>query len=804
MPNTHNVVAPEYMAMLGDAQPSYLFSGGAASVPVSSTTLAAFATTAYVNESNILYPVIQAAAAVGPLNSGNGTYWLAVHRSMTGAVASWTRQAGTHYLWRYDGSSPTAPQLEPLMPATPTGCLIFGRVTVVGGVITGYRRVARLRGTTGRRPFDPADFGFDPGASASVNTAALQAVADAQAALIKSVQPNFPNGVTTHTIPEIVIPDGYYEIDDEITFSGNAIIRGIGSPAIEQTTSGKGIFKFEDAYRVEVQGLKFIEGTRQISYLHDPSNDTSYLRVRDCEFQYARECAIWQLGTDGIDNPTASTTLTADATGGDTVISVASATGLNSNGDILLVNDLGEYHHTRYQSHSGTDITILYPVPAHWTGSAKASSGNAVQRGVFTQNSFTTVRDCMFMYVAKAIESAGETTTVDNCWVNINKLNFAALSPVFLSYGSRLNMTNLLGVAVIGTTYGVDRLAGVRWVDNYLYFSAKDCRFGGEDAGMVCCYNFGSYNGSSPYNGLNGIKIQDCELAFGLFGGPEGNHAAIYCAYGFPQRVHISGTRAYQRSNEWIVLSSGVNWTTYFSTAEAIAGVTFSIYLDDMEGEYAGIPTLPDALYRYLHVQPAPLVIGHLGTEPVPSPLEDRVYLWGSDINGAGTSGFTIMDEGANLYRMGPGIAGAGLYAPRLLTAASLATSSSGTTSIVDFTDLTLGALLPAGVWLLAMAGNPNGAGSASYRDTYLGVMSLSVGDNAGVMAYLDLTDLHAPALAGVADLTVTVHWWNGTTEVAGATGLGVTNTAYYLRVKVAGYAGTVGLSQIVSLTRLQ
>lgn len=795
MANTHNNPAvAEYFPMFNDALAPYLFTGGAPAVPSASLTLAAFATSGYVTDTGILCYVAQAAAAVGPLSDGDGVYWLALHRNTSSPVTTWTRQAGTHYLWK----------LAATLPVTPPGTLIFAKVTVTSGVVSATVTIARMRGTTGRPAFNPADVGFASTASAAVNTTALQYMANAQAALVESWQPNLPLGVTTHTIPEVVIPDGRYQINDQVTFSNNAIIRGIGSPALEQTAPGKGILLFPDAYRVEVHGLKFIEGTRQISYLHHPTNDTAYLRVRNCEFQYARDTAIWQLGLLGVDSPSVSTTLAAEAAGGDGSIEVASVTGLDSEGDLVLVNDLGEYFHTRYSSNVGTTIVIRYPIPAHWTGSAVASAGNAVKRGVFTQNSMTSVDDCWFMYVAKCIESTGETTTVDRCWAYLSKLNFVANTPAFLSYGSRLNLRNLLGVPQMGTVYGGDRLNAVRWIDNYLYTSAVDCRFGGEDGGMVPVYNFGTYNPSSPHNGLCGIALKDCELAFGLTGGPEGNHAAIYCATGFPQRVHISGARAYQRSGEWIVLSSAINWTTYFSTAEAIAGVTFSILIDDNEGEYASIPTLPDALYRYMHQLLAPVAISTLGTEPVPSPLEDRAYLWSSDINGAGTAGLTISDEPGNIYRIGPGIAGAGIYVPRIASQASLATGSSGTDSLVDFADLTLDVLGPYAIWLVTMSGNPNAAGSASYRDAYLGVLILLTGDNPGLTSYLSLTDLAAPALTGVADLTVSAWFYDGASEVDGATGVAALSASYYLRIKVAGYAGAVGSSQVVTLTRLQ
>ena len=91
-----------------------------------STTLAAFACNAYVLSNSQLLYVTQAATAVGPLSSGDGTYWLAIHKDTSTAVGGWTRQTGSHYLW----------QKNAIEPASPTGGLVFQEVTVAGGAIT--------------------------------------------------------------------------------------------------------------------------------------------------------------------------------------------------------------------------------------------------------------------------------------------------------------------------------------------------------------------------------------------------------------------------------------------------------------------------------------------------------------------------------------------------------------------------------------------------------------------------------------------------------------------------------------------
>ena len=127
MSNTHLIPdsASELQALLFDLCPACLVSTTPPVAPVSSLTIAAFATKGYVRDGANLVYVDQAAAPV-TLSGADGVYWLALHRNTSAAVALWTRQPGTHYLWR---SNPTAP------PA-PAGGFVFAFLTIVGSIIT--------------------------------------------------------------------------------------------------------------------------------------------------------------------------------------------------------------------------------------------------------------------------------------------------------------------------------------------------------------------------------------------------------------------------------------------------------------------------------------------------------------------------------------------------------------------------------------------------------------------------------------------------------------------------------------------
>jgi len=127
MPNTHTIpdTMAEMMAREEDLLPACVISTTWPTVPVSSMTLAAFTTQAYVRDLQHLVYADQPAITL-PLTGSDGTYWLGIARDTSTAYASWTRRAGSHYLWRLSGTRP--PDVD--------GLLVFASCTVAGGVVT--------------------------------------------------------------------------------------------------------------------------------------------------------------------------------------------------------------------------------------------------------------------------------------------------------------------------------------------------------------------------------------------------------------------------------------------------------------------------------------------------------------------------------------------------------------------------------------------------------------------------------------------------------------------------------------------
>jgi hypothetical protein len=133
MASTHTQpdVMAELMAREGDLLPPVILSTNPV-VPASSMTLAPFTTLGYVKgAAGTLLSYVEQPAASVTLSGSNGTYWLALHRDLTTPVASWTRRAGSHYLWQFAGAQ----------PADPDGALVFASVTVAG-VITAVTPLA--------------------------------------------------------------------------------------------------------------------------------------------------------------------------------------------------------------------------------------------------------------------------------------------------------------------------------------------------------------------------------------------------------------------------------------------------------------------------------------------------------------------------------------------------------------------------------------------------------------------------------------------------------------------------------------
>ena len=130
-------------------------------------------------------------------------------------------------------------------------------------------------------------------------------------------------------------------------------------------------------------------------------------------------------------------------------------------------------------------------------------------------------------------------------------------------------------------------------------------------------------------------------------------------------------------------------------------------------------------------------------------------------------------------------------------------TSTSGTTSIVDTGIYYNTSIIGYGIqsiYQVTIAGNPQNAGSASYRNNILGYISIQTGYSGAVTQEITWNQIFSNAGNGFTAFTVTVRFWNGTSETTSIAD-GTTNAQ--IRIKVAGYNGTVGSAQDLRILKI-
>jgi hypothetical protein len=134
-------------------------------------------------------------------------------------------------------------------------------------------------------------------------------------------------------------------------------------------------------------------------------------------------------------------------------------------------------------------------------------------------------------------------------------------------------------------------------------------------------------------------------------------------------------------------------------------------------------------------------------------------------------------------------------------------TSGSGSTSFINtgiFYNTSIIGFVNNGTYFLAVTGNPNGAGSGEYRAVYLGYITVTTGYDFGITSVvqrINYTQIVTSDAFNIGALTVSVVFWNGTTETTQQVN-GTTNNQ--IRIKVSGYNGSnIGAAQDVRITKI-
>ncbi|EDP67301.1 prophage pi2 protein 45 [Carnobacterium sp. AT7] len=121
-----------------------------------------------------------------------------------------------------------------------------------------------------------------------------------------------------------------------------------------------------------------------------------------------------------------------------------------------------------------------------------------------------------FMNCNGVLYNVCDIAVIDFSWFYIDKSTFSPNRPVFVNKNEQRRMTieNSVGVPTMGT--GAERVAKVRWVDNWGHFRAYNTRFGGEDNGIPILYQYaGNSVESNTPNFNTSIIMRDSHLSSG-------------------------------------------------------------------------------------------------------------------------------------------------------------------------------------------------------------------------------------------------------------------------------------------------
>lgn len=358
---------------------------------------------------------------------------------------------------------------------------------------------------------------------------------------------------------------------------------------------------------------------------------------------------------------------------------------------------------------------------------------------------------------------SGDVINIDNCWITANSNNQAAF---YVGAGIIANMTDSCLVPwgdFVSPAPDSFVLTG-RWFDFYgLNLRCRNVRFGGEGGGAPIVYNFTNVKTSTSFPWIYSTIVLDaCEIPCNL---PTNRVDAgvIVAKSGLPSVIRIVGCRG--KTNAPFIydgLTSGTlaaYLSSYETSATQYAALSIEI-VNNISRDYS------------------------LTNDATASGILEK-YGKRSSASQTGNRDFFAAIECKRLN--------GDLYSQ---------TGASGTTSIVD-TGITASAPLVgygvSAVYDIVVAGNFNSAGSGSYRDTQFGMIAIGTGSFTGTQTSVTYTKLAQSTVTAVGSLTISAVFWDGATESASAP---VNSLTHQLRIKIAGYAGTVGSQQTVRLVK--
>ena len=160
---------------------------------------------------------------------------------------------------------------------------------MIGGVLSIAVFVALNASEIYPSSINVKDFGA-AGDGIADDTAAIQKASNAAYARFAANQIGlrrrfFKGGITMHTVPEVVFPEGTYRLTGPVAFRFYVHLRGIGNAVIKQTGKDRDSFFFYWGKGLRIRNLTFEGGRKQV--LIWTRNDLASVRIENCHFRNA-------------------------------------------------------------------------------------------------------------------------------------------------------------------------------------------------------------------------------------------------------------------------------------------------------------------------------------------------------------------------------------------------------------------------------------------------------------------------------------------------------------------------------------
>lgn len=273
---------------------------------------------------------------------------------------------------------------------------------------------------------------------------------------------------------------------------------------------------------------------------------------------------------------------------------------------------VGGRHHLRV--HNANINSSMFEVDhCQFFLSSSYSIKTVATGGVWTHMSANgTMDNCRWISCRRILDNCFDSMVISDQWFqpsstnldsNAASINNRGATPTDPNAQTRLYINRGFAIPDVGT-YGVDRPAQVRWVDNWGSFISEDVRWGGEFGGMRIVDHLAVPDTTFPWNKT------EVSVTGGLaFCGPSDDPNA--CIMGIQGQVPNSmtfGDYSGQVSSPLIRNLSSTDLTAYFAAFQATTGKLASEYfkldarniITDLRAYTPLRPFLPDGLYPYL------------------------------------------------------------------------------------------------------------------------------------------------------------------------------------------------------------